>query len=330
VSPQQKNRSDLLPWIFSRVPGNLATHIPKDARKVVDLFAGSGRFARAANRRGFDVVYNDVHPLLAAYTKAVRDRDHAKINLAMTEMAMDITNFQAHYRNTYRKPTDLIEAAATARLAAFNAPRGCHLDETEIVKFAPLASDEGASAWANMEVSGLDYRKAIKEHDGRRTTFFVDCPYPGTDYYEHNMSWVEFKTMLRTVRGVRGDVLMVLPTQRRTVEMVADAGFHLHLRLLKTPRFKGRDLVASTRPLPVSDIMTPFDPAEFGLGSRAELDAEVDRVVAVLRDGGAMTRGQLEKALGISRSSTWGALSRARAEGRVVKKGRAKYTTASA
>jgi len=328
VPPSMKNQSDLLPWIYSRMPGNLATLLPKGSRRVVDLFAGSGRFARSANRRGFNVIYNDVHPLLAAYTTAVRDRMHGELNLVTSEMAMDIVNFGVHYRGVYNDPTNLLEAAATARIAAFNVPRACRLNETKTIKFAPLANSVGGREWANMDVSCMDYREAIATHDRSSTTFFVDCPYPGTSYYENNLSWKEFAEMLRLLRSVKGRVLMVLPTQRRTVKMVADAGFRTYLRLIKTPRFKGRDLVASSYPLKKDGTLEEFTPESFGIGPRDDLDETVQMVLdAVGQFDKPITRKQIEEHIGDSDPSVWGAISRARAEERLVRIGRGKYTT---
>lgn len=319
-----KNQSDMLPWIYSRNPGNLASYLPKKSSLVVDLFAGSGRFVRAAARRGFDVVYNDVHPLLAAYTRACRDGRQAEINLATSEMVLDVRNFREHYEEVYGDPSDDLVAAATARVGAFNMTRGCHLDEVDRLRLAPLADVSAARAWRNVEVSCLDYADAAREHDRRGATFFVDCPYPGTDYYEHNLSWGAFGRMLDLLERLRGDVLMVLPTQRRTVKMVADRGFHLHLRQIKTPRYKGRDLVASSYPLKRDEMLTPFDAAQFGLGAEDELDEAVARVVEVVEEAGRpLTRTEIRGLTGDQ--DVWGAIARARAEGHLVRVGRERY-----
>jgi len=322
-----RNEADLLPWIFSRHPGQLASWLP-DARKVVVPFGGSGRLARAAVRRDHSVVYNDLHPLLGCYVGCLRDRKHTEINLAANEIAVDVTDFRAHYRATFDDPSDPVVGAATVRMAAFSA-RNCRLDEVEKVSFAPLLShDQDSKLWTRMGVESRDFVECIRDHDGRRVAFLLDPPYPGTDYYEHNLDWARFRELLDLLAYVRGKFLMVLPTRRRTVRMAHERGMSCWMRKVRMNKGSGRDLVVANYPLGDASL-EPVDAGRYGLLREPEKEETVERVVRAIAElGGTASRREVEERLGDDDPAIIGALLRARAEGRIEKAGRKDYRLA--
>lgn len=324
VMVSTKNQADMLPWIFSSHPGQLASWLPS-TKVVVDPFGGSGRLARACVRRGHSVVYNDIHPLLGRYVACLQERRHARVNLAVHEI-LARPGFRALYRKVRGDPDpDPIRAAAVVRIAAFNA-RSCRLDEVGAVSIVPmLVADHDTKLWDRMVVESRGFDEVIRDHDGLDTCFVLDPPYPGTSFYENNLNWAQFRDMLDLLARSRGRYLMVLPTGRRIVEMVLERNMKAWMRRIKTTRGSGRDLVVANYEI-TADVLEPVIPERYGVRRSSTKIAMVRRVEKALGDlGGEASRIDIAQLIGEDSPEILGALARARAEGIVEKSGRRRY-----
>lgn len=322
----RKAQADMLPWIFSRHPGQLVSWLPDTAKKVVDLFGGSGRFTRAVVRRKFKkVIFNDVHPLLAPYGRALAAREHDAINLVASELAIDSPLFSEHYRQSLVEVPDDVMAAATVRMAAFNS-RNCHLDRVKTISFAPrLQYVSDSRLWQKMDFTTQDWKDSIEAHDGRNTAFIIDPPYPGTDYYEYNFEWVQFKALVETLANIRGKFLMVAPTNRKIVELCQKYEMFTWMRRVKMFKGSGRDLVVANYPLGDASL-EPIDAARYGLRRSDKQQDLVDDVVRAVEEwGGFASRQEITTHLGAENTEVLGAISRARAEGRLSKHTKKSY-----
>lgn len=319
-----KNQADILPWIFSRHPGQLVSWLPA-AKKVVDPFGGSGRLARAVVRRGYKTVFNDMHPLLAPYVRALGERKHDEINLVAAELAVDGDQFSEHYKRVFADPSDDVLAAATVRLAAFNSPN-CHLDRVDSLSFAPrLEYTSDSRLWQQMTAEARDWSEVIADHDGRNTAFILDPPYPKTDYYEHNLTWMRFKDLVATLARIRGKFLMVLPIRRNIIELCQKHEMAVWMRRVKMFKGSGRDLVVANYPLGDPGL-EPIEARQYGLERTDEQKQLVEDVVKALQTlNGIGSRREIGEVLGTDSPEVLGALARGRAEGRVEKHSRRDY-----
>lgn len=319
-----KAKADILPWIYSRQPGQLVSWLPR-GKKVVDVFGGSGRISRAAVRLGKRVVFNDIHPLLSPYIRALAKMEHAAINLVAADLAIDPAAFPEHYRRTFFDPPDDVMAAATVRVAAFNS-RCCRLNEVKTVSFAPhLTFDRDSRLWQKMATETRDWKEVILDHDSLATSFILDPPYPKTAYFEHNFQWADLKNLVETIAGIRGKFLMALPLRRNIVELC-----HRHELLSWMRRGRvlrnGRDLIVANYQLNDPDL-EPIEPARYGLERDDQQKEMVEDIVEALQKlGGVATRDQIGEHIGHDGPEVLGAISRARADGRIQKYDRRRYS----
>lgn len=319
-----KAQADLLPWIFSRHPGQLVSWLPA-SRKIVDPFGGSGRLARAAARRHKRIVFNDIHPLLSPYVRALAAKRHADINLVAADLAVDGPNFADHYQKMLADPSDDVMAAATVRLAAFNTI-GCRLDKVTSVSFAPrLEYSSDSRLWQQMATETRSWKEVILDHDGPKTSFVLDPPYPKTEYFEHNFTWLDFKDLVETLAAIRGKFIMVVPTRRDIVELAHKHDLFSWMRRVKMYKGAGRDLIVANYRISKDTSLEPVSPERYGLHRTDEQKDLVEEVVKALHRLGAATRREVAEHLDKDNVEVLGALSRARAEGRVVKASRHHY-----
>lgn len=63
------------------------------------------------------------------------------------------------------------------------------------------------------EIEFLDFRQLMEKLDSRDAFFYLDPPYPGKDWYEHNFSRSDFRDLADLLSELKGAYLLTLDTR---------------------------------------------------------------------------------------------------------------------
>lgn len=267
----------LVRWISSGRMGGFVPLMPPGEWKVVDLFGGSASFAVEAAKVGHrEVVYNDVHPTLCDLVEEVRAGRAGQL----VELTRDLERLDpAEVRALYRRRDQLTATCRAALLLSVTqSVEGRNMHAMRMSAVVPVSDGYRARAeqlgrlLAPAEVLNRDFAQVIREHDGPRTFFFVDPPYPLTARYEHNLTPERFVELASALRGIRGKYLLATSTSRFAAACVRDHA-HTWWRISRAGPVGHRLLVATNyvTDMEPADLSTfqlkdPAFEADFGTG----------------------------------------------------------------
>lgn len=244
---------------------------PPERWKVVDLFGGSADLTLKARARGYEAVYNDLHPVLCDLVRVVRDVEDApeviaNISALLVERPQHL---MALYGRALAGDPTLSAAlrAATIVTIAHNVRdrdlrRMAFFPEIRPVNkaYAPRAREHVAHL-QGVTVENLDFADAIRAHDSRDTVFFLDPPFLNARCpYEHDLSTERHREMVALLRDIKGRFLLTSSSSREVVSL-----FRVLPHLWWIPTKMGlstyKQVLATNYPVDLE----PLDPKRYGL-----------------------------------------------------------------
>lgn len=262
--------SGLVRWRAGARPNRVIPHLLDEGWLLVDLFGGAANIATAVAtcQKSRRVVYNDIHPTLCDVIEVVRT-GQVKDLVALCDLFQNMTpeELLLRYRHRADQPP-LVRAALLVMLAQSVKDRDFF--KMEVPEVLPLPAKSYMKrvhrlvpALSRIEVLNRDFAGVIAEYDSPRTLFFVDPPYPGTQFYEHNLSDERFAELCGQLNNIQGRFFMLSNSTRTSAEMCHTLPYNWWL--LSHHGFTHNRLLVSTNYVVE---LPPVDLALFGIGKQ--------------------------------------------------------------
>jgi site-specific DNA-adenine methylase len=266
VSRSRNPHQGLLRWIGTPAVSPHVRRFPR-GYKVVDLFGGSAAYTLKASTEGLHaMVYNDLHPGLAALVASVKAGNGTRLVNLCRDLAKKPVD---ELVGLYQRGTSLHqEGLAAVTLMLARAAEGKNLRNLNIERvYAPpeALKDRFARAARELqrtEVTNLDFAEAIDRFDAPDTFFFVDPPYIGTAKFEHNLT-SRHGELAEKLMGIQGRFLLVSHSSRASARMIRPMPFVYRADAFLGP-LRIREFIATNYPLSGKDEES-MDWSAFGL-----------------------------------------------------------------
>jgi hypothetical protein len=191
--PKQKMNPvelNLIGWLSSKALPKLFWQVRKE--QCVDLFGGSGGISAFACLAGYDVVYNDIHPLLSAYVRALTEGEADKLmQCILALIGKPGERVSASYRAALLGKLEMSDPQAGALLYMMSKfTLGSDMRRAILPAVLPkppghaklrskLRKVGAALSRHVQEVLTLDFAEVIDAYDSPDTLFLADPPWPG-------------------------------------------------------------------------------------------------------------------------------------------------------
>lgn len=259
--------SGVVRWRSGAMPRQVLPHLLDDSWTFVDVFGGSAAIAMAmyGAQPVRPVVYNDIHPTLCDLLDVIQagmvgelvSLCEAHENLSPDQL---ITQYQAR-----SEESPVVRASLLLTLAQSVRDRDFFRLDVPEVRGLPK---EYARRMRGLEpalvrttVLNRDFADVIAEYDSPRTLFFVDPPYPNTEFYEHNLTFDRFASLVTQLDGIQGRYFLLTNSTRASAEAINWLRYRWWF--VSHNGVTRHHLLAATN-YPVD--LPPIDMAAFGIG----------------------------------------------------------------
>lgn len=205
--PYKGGKGNLLPDIerYFRMSG---------CRILVEVFGGSGKVS--LNIRAHRNVYNDLDDDIFNLFQVVKERPKALQRAFERHLPIDSKTYFAYLKES--KPRTKVDRAyRTFMLFTMSfGGRGEHygpvyLGMRSTFKTAEMKLDNIMELHAiirNWTIEHTDFRDLMRKYDSPQTFFYLDPPYWGFDWYNHNFEEHDFQDLKGFLDGMQGKYLM--------------------------------------------------------------------------------------------------------------------------
>lgn len=215
-------------WLASAHPKEITGNLPAGNWKVVEVFGGAGSITLRARQAGYRAVYNDINPLLGNVARVLQE---GAVEVLIKELkrlgTLSPDDLLAMYRRAKELPA-ATQAAVLILVAGNVAHRNMHRKTFAATLKVPSRDwlnrlREHATTLQGVEILTEDFTEVIRQHDGPQTVFVLDPPFPGTHFFEHNLTDERFRELCSLLEGIQGRFLLMSDTSR-----VSGAGMVQH------------------------------------------------------------------------------------------------------
>ncbi len=210
-----------------KYPGSKATLIP-DIRKIfeasgrtafVDVFGGSG--VVSLNVGASSKLYNDIDPEMVNVFSAIRDNP-ALIRRLLSEATRKGKLVDPLKSGNFGDPDVQIrfesEIKAFSTIYRFTVSFGgmgetYNTKEKSTYRYAVRTLEqfrEIAHEISSWNIENLDFRELIPRYDSPENFFYLDPPYSGKKWYEHNLGRRDFRDLKEILGSIKGCYLLNL------------------------------------------------------------------------------------------------------------------------
>jgi site-specific DNA-adenine methylase len=230
------NWSGILRWRTGARPNAIIPHLLDESWTFVDLFGGSASISTAigVSQPNRALVYNDIHPALCDIVETLRSgglRD--LVDMCQLFEHMTPEELLKRYRRRDEFPP-LVRASLLMTLAQSVQDRDFFkMVVTEVSGVRPAYVSRVRAivpTLSRMTVRNRDFAEVIKEFDGPRTLFFADPPFPGTQFYEHNLTVERFTELAEQLGRIRGRFFLLTNSTRASADACHPLKYNWWLR----------------------------------------------------------------------------------------------------
>ena len=260
------NTQGVVRWVGSIGLWDHLKRLPPE-HGIVDLFGGAGSYTlKAAYQKLPILAYNEPNPGMLALMRVLRDGSLDELVKCIRSIQpMDPVLFTELYSNLERLPE--LQRAAVFFMAAQSAQKAGLASFEPKAKLYQVRKDlkrtlrRKVKALQGVKLRGQSWERVIEEFDAEDRVFFLDPPYPGTAFYQHNMDWSEHEYMIQRLLEIRGKFYMVCGMSRAAAILMKPLPYVYRIQILRG-RYYIRELVGSNYPIP---DLEPLDFAAYGL-----------------------------------------------------------------
>ena len=183
-------------------------------RMLVEVFGGSGKIS--LNIRAQRNVYNDLDDDIFNLFQVVKERPKALQKAFERHLPTDSKMYFGYMKES--KPRTKVDRAYRTFML-FNMSFGgggehygpMYSDKLPLFKTAEMKLNNIMELHAiirNWTIEHTDFRDVIRKYDSPQTFFYLDPPYWGFDWYNHNFEEQDFLDLKELLDGMKGKYLM--------------------------------------------------------------------------------------------------------------------------